>query len=164
VPNCSNNPTTNTSTSVPPPRTLPQFLRKSEVASPPAVVRIFTTQKTNMTSGTLAATGAGQTWPTRGSRPLVPARAPVPPVEPGLSLTGPTFQFPPYWPEVLKWSGSKYQLMAAPRELLRTRIIPGRPARAAIRSSRSPSATASAMTELSSTTSTRIASMVAQEG
>jgi hypothetical protein len=39
------------------------------VASPPAVVRIFTTQNARMTSGTFAATGAGKTRPISGRWP-----------------------------------------------------------------------------------------------
>src|SRR3984957_21060582 len=60
----------NNRTSVPPPLMFPQFLRKSDVASPPAVVRILTTQKRAMTSGTLAATGAGKIRPSTGTVPL----------------------------------------------------------------------------------------------
>ena len=37
--------------------------------SPPAVVKILTTQKTKMISGTLAATGAGKKRPRTGTRP-----------------------------------------------------------------------------------------------
>ena len=40
------------------------------MASPPAVVRILTIQKTKMTSGTLAATGAGKNRRTTGTVPL----------------------------------------------------------------------------------------------
>ena len=66
------------------------------MASPPAVVRIFTTQKRKMTSGTFAATGAGNMRPIKGTWPPVGARTPGTRAAPELSVLEPTWQFPPH--------------------------------------------------------------------